>query len=71
MIIYGTNLTTEIIFTGIRSKLPNYSQIRVDVILLGIPIGSRLCHVNITFTSLDIIHRPVFYLKPDNPEAGF
>jgi hypothetical protein len=34
-------------------------------------VGLWPCYINITITILDIIHRPVFYLKHDGYEIGF
>jgi hypothetical protein len=34
-------------------------------------IGLRRCYINITITILDIIHRPVYYIKHDVSETGF
>jgi hypothetical protein len=39
--------------------------------MLSIGLWRWYEYINITITILDIIHRPVFYLKYDVPENGF
>jgi hypothetical protein len=56
-------LKTEPNSTGLSIPRKKHIRLRYEPNRLMLSIGLWQCYINITMTILDIIHRPVFYLK--------